>query len=356
MQLEFVITLRNLTHSDFNTKYYFPMFLKAAWQAYNSDNFTKLSSSQFQIKIIPLFEILFLSSDNDLDSAVLTLKDMFANVDDVERFLNNTFYIILNLYVKSFYKHGYGWDKIGSFVNAAEDCISYIGDIFGLDATTDIFNQDLINIFTKISNNQQNITVYNTYYGVPIESKAQIIEIGAESILIKAPRNQLAAAKHSGEIYILKNKDVDYDIYAKAVIKYINKERFLKLTHFHWMKKPFFKRKNIRVHPLKSVRIDAISDGEMVALNLYDISLGGAATTGQNPSLSNHKVITLYFPSEILSDFKMVDGALVEDSNVKEGKVYHFEFNLTKQQETFLSQYIADQERRIVQMLRQEPL
>lgn len=354
MQLEFIITFRGISHKNFITKDYFPLFLKAAWQSYKNKQTKNLSLLEFQSTVTPVFEILFLQKDDDLDAAILNLKQIFTDIDKFEHFLNDTFYIILNIYVKSFYGQDGAWSSISAFVNAIEDFISYAVELCEIDSTTDIFKQDLAASFTQMKNNHENITVYNAYYGVPVQSQAEIIDVDENGILIKAPRNQLAAAKHAGGIYILKSKYLEYDIYADAAIKYINKERFLKLTRFHWLKKPLFKRKNIRVRPLKSVRIDAVNGSEMVALNLYDISLGGVATIGKDASLAEHKVVTLYFPSEILSDFKMVEGSLVEDSKTKDGKVYHFQFNLTKQQEALLSQYISNQERRIIQMLRQE--
>ncbi|MDD5119361.1 MAG: hypothetical protein PHP90_12295, partial [Sulfuricurvum sp.] len=165
---------KTLSHTHFDTQTFRPGFIKAAWKAYTDIVTTPISQNTFQSLVGALFDWLFLEKKSDSDTVLSNIRDLFRNSEEVERFLSDTFYIVLNHYIKSFYGHLGGWSKIVSFSTAIERFITYTANRLD-DESFFLFEDAFINALETLRQKSENITVLNTYYGVPIQYSAQIL-------------------------------------------------------------------------------------------------------------------------------------------------------------------------------------
>jgi hypothetical protein len=354
MQRGFVHTFRNLSHSNLHAKVLIPTFIKATWQVYKSMDVKQLSPEKFQTLIKPLAYILFTLSKDEIEPVLINIHKKFKNPQEIKFFFNNTFYIILNIYIKSLYGTTSQLDQIRILVNAMEDFILYALDIYSHNQDADEQQLDLAALFEKLQANDIAITVLNTYYGVPIQNEGKILQTDAQSILLQVPSVQMTAATYEKKIHILKGDDLPHDLYAKVTTHYLNGEHVLKLHQFEYLKKDLYQRKEVRVHPLKKFTLDVMHDNELFKFGLYDVSLGGIAITSKSKFNFKNNSVTLYFPEEIISYDGEIKASVITVSLLDENKLYHAKIDLTTQQEFYLSKYIKSQERAIIKMLRDE--
>lgn len=350
-----IIIFKDLSHPHFNIHEFRPIFIKATWKAYRDSECNHVLSDIFQALIEPLFDSLFTEESGSMDEIVVDIYDLFNTTHETEQFLNNTFHIVLNLYVKSFYGISGGWEKIIPFTNAIEYFITYITDRNGDNRSHFLFQHTIINSLAVLQQQNKEITALNTYCGVPIQYDARIINTDRLSVLIKAHPVQETAAVLQHGIHLLQNEQLLYNVYARVTPKYIEGERFLELSQFEQIETSFLHRQSIRVHPPKPFILEVIHNSVHLKLNLFDISLGGVATTSKYTyKLGNSIEATLYFPAEIIGQTHAVKGHFVFSSSYDQGHKYHFKMNPTRQQEFYLSKYIAKREQEIIKMLREE--
>ncbi|MFZ2890078.1 hypothetical protein [Sulfuricurvum sp.] len=352
---EAVTIFRDITHPDFNLDLFHPIFMKAAWKAYRDIECEHVLADKFQSIINPLFDALFIENGGYMYDVTNEINNLFPNTQQTEQFLNNTFHIILNLYIKSFYGVSGGWEKIIPFANAIEYFITNITDQNNKDKSHFLFQHSVIASLEILRHKNKDITLYNTYCGVPIQYEAQVIESNRQGVLIKAHPIQNTAAVLQNGIHLLKNEYLPYNIYASVTPKYMKGERYLELYDFKKLETSFFQRTSVRVHPPKPFVLEVIHNAVHLKLNIFDISLGGVATTSKhNYTLGNSIEATLYFPTEIIGETHGIKGYFVFTSSYEEGKKYHFKMNPTRQQEFYLSKYIARRQQEIIKMLRDE--
>jgi len=354
MQKGFVHTLRNLSNSNLDTKILIPTFIKAAWQVHRSMDIKQLSSQRFQTLIKPLAYILFTPSKDEIEPALINMHKELGNSQEIEFFFKNTFYIILNVYIKSLYGTVSQLDQIRIVVNAMDDFIIYALDIYTHAQDVNDQQQDLLVLFKKLQTDERTISVLNTYYGVPIQNEGTILKVGTDSIILKVPSVQITAATYENKTHILKANELPHDLYAKVTTEYLDGELVLKLYQFEYLKKDLYLRKEVRVHPLKKFTLDVMHDDALFQFGLYDVSLGGIALSSKDKFDFKNNSVTLYFPEEIISYDSEIKASVITVSLLNENKLYHAKIDLTTQQEFYLSRYIKSQERAIIKMLQNE--
>lgn len=351
---EFLTIFKTLSHKQFDSNTFRSTFIKAAWKAYTDIESTPVSQSHFQSILLPLFDSLFLEKEKEVGYNLIDVRKLLINQEKIERFLSNTFYIVLNHYIKSFYGTVGGWEKIVPFTSAIESFIGYVSERFG-DESFFIFEDALINALEMLRQNRQNITVLNTYYGVPIQYPANVIHTDTQNAIIKVHPLQETAALLQNGIYLLQNGDITHDVYASVHPIELKGERFLKLSRFDQLKTSLFHRQSIRVHPHQPYKFTIIHPSQTVQMQAYDISIGGIALTSKNfYSISPFVELTLVFPSEIMGKTCEVQSQLVFKSAYEGGYKYHYKISPTLQQETELSKYISRREQEIIKKLRDE--
>jgi hypothetical protein len=352
---EAIATFRDLSHAHFNIYTFRPIFMRAAWKAYRDSECDHILSDKFQLLIEPLFDSLFTESEESIGGIMIDIIDLFKNIQQAEQFLHNTFHIVFNIYVKSFYGMSGGWHKIIPFAKAIEHFITHILDLYGEDKSALLFQYNTIESLRELQQQNKSIIVLNTYCGVPIQYEAQIIQIDAESILIKAHPLQETAAVLENKIYLLKNEQLLYDAYATVIPTYVNGERLLKLSRFNQSKTSLFQRQSIRVHPSRSFILEVIHNAVHLKFKLHDISLGGVATISKYTHIiGSNTEATLHFPEEMMGQIQGVKGNLISSSSHQEGQRYHFKIKSTRQQEFYLGKYIAKRQQEIIKKLREE--
>lgn len=344
----------SLFHPELDKNSFRVTFIKAAWKAYTDQVKEPISQSQFQSIIVEMYDWLFLDKKCDHVSILSRIRELFRNSEEVELFLSNTFYILLNHYIKSFYGHLGGWDKIIPFATAIERFITYVSNRLD-DESFFIFEDALINAIEKLRQRAETITVLNTYYGVPIQYPAEILHTDPESVIIRVHPLQETAAILQNGIYLLKNSQFMNDIYASVNPVMIDGSRVLELTRFDQLENSLFHRQSVRVQPSQPIQFTIIERGVNIRCALYDLSIGGIAVTSKHAyPLAYKEEVNLIFPSEIIGSINEVSGELVFKSSYEGGYKYHFKISPTLQQESELGKYIARREQEIIKKLRDE--
>jgi len=345
----------NLIHPKFDTQAFRTVFIKAAWKIYTESEERPISTTQFQLIMIPLFDALFFAQEKKVLEVMQEVRDLFKTSEEIEQFFSDIFYIVLSYYVKSFQGTSGEWGKITSFTHSIERFIAYAVDKSTHSESMFIFEDTLINALEGLRQQNESIMVLNTYYGVPIQYKAKIIHTDPQSVVIKAHPIQETAAILQNGIYLLKNGQIMNDVYAAVTTKMVNGERFLELSRFDQLETSLFHRQSIRVQPLKPFGIVITSNGAHLKFDLFDISLGGLAAIGKELyTIQTDSNVILNFPQEIMGHANAIRGKFIFKSSYERGYKYHFKMDLTPQQEDELGKYIAKREHEIIKMLRDE--
>lgn len=349
-----VTLFKTLSHPKLDMQALRLIFIKAAWKAYTDIESAPISQNRFQILIGTLFDWIFLEKNGKYETVLHDVQELFRSTEAVELFLSDTFYILLNHYIKSFYGSPGGWEKISTFTTAIERFITYVTNRLD-DESLLVFEDAFINILEKLRQDSETIPVLNTYYGVPIQYQAQILHTNAYSAIIRVHPFQETAAILQNGIYLLNNAHFRYDVYAAVKPIVLNGERVLELSRFDQLETALFHRQNIRVQPTKVHGITVQQLNQNFHCHLYDISIGGIAVTSKHPyPLSLTKDITLIFPSDIIGSASEIKGNLVLKSSYEGGYKYHFKIEPTLQQEGELGKYITRREQEIIKKLREE--
>lgn len=344
----------SLFHPGLDKSSFRVTFVKAAWKAYSDQVIEPIPQNQFQKLITELYDWLFLDQKSDHASILSRIRELFRNSEAVELFLSDTFYIVLNHYIKSFYGHLGGWDKIIPFSTAIERFITYVSDRLD-DESFFIFEDALINAIEKLRQRSETITVLNTYYGVPIQYPAEILHTDPESVILRVHPLQETAAILQNGIYLLKSSQFMNDVYAAVNPVMVDGSRALELTRFDQLENSLFHRQSVRVQPSQPIQFSILDKGLNVRCNLYDLSVGGIALISKHPyTLAYKEEVTLIFPTEIIGAVNEVSGELVFKSSYEGGYKYHFKIMPTIQQESELGKYIARREQEIIKKLREE--
>lgn len=350
----FLEVFKSLSHPNFDLKSFRLIFIKAAWKAYTDIDQNPISQSRFQNIFIPLFDALFVNTNQEIKNILNDIREQVVEQSKIERFFSDTFYIVLNHYIKSFYGTVGGWEKISPFASAIERFIAYTAQRLE-DESLFIFEDALINALEMLRQNSYSITVLNTYYGVPIQYPAQILHTDKQSVIIRPHPLQETAALLQNGIYLLKNDQFMYDVYASVNPITLQGERLLELSRFDQLQTSLFHRQNIRVHPHQPYKFTIIHPSLTLETHTYDISIGGIAVTSKNfYPISPFVDVVLQFPLEIMEQNSEVQGQLVFKSAYEGGYKYHFKITPTVQQEAELSKYISRREQEIIKKLREE--
>jgi hypothetical protein len=350
----FLSVFNAIAHTGFDSEAFRSIFIKAAWKSYTDNEVQPISQSRFQTIIVPLYNALFLDDHKEINKAVGEIRELLVEQEKIEKFLSDTFYIVLNYYIKSFYGLNGGWKKIAPFASAIERFIAYVTQRVENESFF-LFEDALINSLEMLRQNSQSIMVLNTYYGVPIEYPAKIPHTDTNSVVLNVHPLQETAALLQNGIYILQNDHFENDIYASVNPVTIDGKRFLELSRFDELETSLFHRQSIRVHPHQPYQFTIIHPSLTLKTQAYDISIVGIAVTSkQFYSLSPFVDVVLIFPSEIMGQKSEIKGQLVFKSAYEGGYKYHFKITPTVPQEADLSKYIARREQEIIKKLREE--
>ncbi|MDD5717431.1 MAG: PilZ domain-containing protein [Sulfuricurvum sp.] len=353
-KLSLGISNSSISHRNFDINAFRPIFIKAAWKAYTEIESKPVTQSRFLKLIGSLFDTFFSDNTKELEKNVHDIRKLLVDQIKIERFLSDTFYIVMNYYIKSFYGSVGGWEKIVAFSTAIERFIAYSASHLGNESFF-IFEDALINTLENLRQRSEAIMVLNTYYGVPVQYPAHIIHTDSKSVVIKVhPLQEKAAILQSG-IYILKNGQLINDVYASVSPTYINGERYLELSRFDQLKTSLYHRQSIRVHPHEPYTLIVTHPSLTIRSLTYDISIGGIALTSLQPiELPIPSNVKLLFPAEIMGSTRDVHGRLVYQSTYEGGYKYHFKITPSLHQEKNLEKYIARREQEIIKQLREE--
>lgn len=345
---------KTLEHPQFDMQSFRVFFIKAAWKAYTDVETSPISQNQFQTMLGALYDWLFLNKKANSSTILSEIRDLFHNSEALERFLSDTFYIVLNHYTKSFYGTIGGWTKIVPFATAIERFIAYATNRLD-DESFFIFEDALINALEALRQRSEKITVLNTYYGVPIQYPAQVLHTDTQSVILRVHPLQETAALLQNGIYLLKNNHFIHDVYASVNPVLIQGERVLELKRFDELETSLFHRQSIRVQPLTALGFTIQHPSLTIRCNLYDISIGGIAVTSKHIyALSPSSEVILLFPSDIIGNSPEVKAQLVYKSSYEGGYKYHFKIEPNLQQEGELTKYIKRREQELIKKLREE--
>ncbi len=351
---ESIEVFKTVFHPHLDSATFRITFIKAAWKAYTDQESSPISQNRFHLLIGKLYDSLFLNIKSDSDKLLSDIRDLFRHSEALEHFLTDTFYIVLNYYIKSFYGSLGGWDKIIPFATAIERFIIYASNRLDEESFF-IFEDALINALERHRLRSESIVVLNTYYGVPIQYPAEILHTDTKSVIISVHPLQESAAILQNGIYLLKNDQFVNDVYAAVNPRIMDGKRVLELTRFDQLQTSLFHRQSIRVQPAKPLMFTIKNLSLSFNCQMYDLSIGGIAVTSKTPySLTNTHEVYLEFPSEIIGNFSEVIGHLVYKSSYEGGYKYHFKIEPTIQQEAELGKYIKRREQEIIKKLRDE--
>jgi len=258
---------------------------------------------------------------------------------------------------------------INSFVHLLESDmapkLSHATSICDMGFSDDILlshNNKVIDIFSNMKNNQQSVVFLNFYKGVPISSKASVIDIDGENVTFKIDRLQEMAMKLEGEAFIVKNEYFSKHLKADILDSNFQTNTVILTNFIYLFNRPAVQREYTRVYPdiTTNVYLHHV-DNLQTSGRLQDLSMSGLGVV----SNENHGV---NIGSKILIAFELNSSSVSPSSDQKievQGEV----INIIEQNDSFcycvrifpdyamgtkISHYITLREKEILEDLKRE--
>jgi hypothetical protein len=358
-RLEFLDTITKISAQSFDVKTYKIKFYKLFRQECKTHFKPSAPAQTIHNLALQFHGVLFLGADRDFHKLIHIVNKLLRPDKTIEMFLSNIFYIVLTQYIKSFYNKNAGWEPISTFNEAVFELIEYANRVSTLgyikkenaQSKTKIFDDQVINDLEHLRRADEQVTVLNTYHGIPIQNRADIFDTDHDSVILKTHTLQMKAAiRDNKSIYILGLEQLPYDISARIQVITVNNIHYLKLTNFDKLSSVIHQRNTIRVQPKKGevVTVKTLTAKE-VKTDVYDISIGGIATVlDQDLELEPNEKVTIHMPEELFGETLDVEGSFVFMSKFQEGWKYHFKMNLQLFQENRIGKYITQREQEII--------
>ncbi|MGD9970323.1 MAG: PilZ domain-containing protein [Sulfuricurvum sp.] len=346
--------LKSLFHPRFTIQNFEGYFVKAGIKVFLDLGKRNATAEEMQEALTQLFHAMFSGQNQEIADALDGMHRYFDSPNAIGVFLSDTFYLVLNQYVRSYYGSIDGWGKVTEFASAIHAFVKQASSQI-YDEALYIFEDTIINIMEEMRQNQRTVTVLNTYLGIPIQYPARIIHTDTHGVVIKAHAMQEWVALFQKGIYILKNGYVANDVFAHVKPVKLKGERYLRLTRFDKLETSLFHRQNVRVQPDLSYTVTITYQSNNSQAKMYDLSLGGIALiTATYFPIPLEAEVALAFPQALIGEKKYVRAKLVYKSAYENGHKLHFKMELTPQQEGELSRYIRQREQEIIKDLREK--
>jgi hypothetical protein len=359
-ETDILTSLSQVSHEQFNIKEYKSTFIKTFLHVCQSQCKSSLDRKDAAGLALILYNTLFINRPTTVDPVLTEITKTLKAPSTVSGFLSAVFFIFIHHYSKTFFGKTKGWKKFIRTTRALDALINFSAKIDHDFASgpPNLPPDDLaISALEEVRRNNGYILVLNTYRSVPIQYKAKVVHTGAESVLIKTHALQEIAASFQGGIYILKNDQFDFDLYASVKRRVVKGHDLLELSRFDQLTTSFHKRQTVRVHPMETFMLTLQHNNQSYVVTLFDISIGGLAVISNRELplvLSDPVVIRL--PASLLeaeTDMEL-ESSLIHHSVFERGHKYHFQLTLDSTEENSISRLIVKRQNLIIKNLKEQ--
>lgn len=361
-EADILAILAKVSHEQFNIKEFKPTFIKAFLHVSKSQCSSSLGRKDATSLALILFTTLFITRPTMLEPVLKKLAGTLRSNTSIDGFLSTLFFIFIHHYSKSFFSKPKSWKKFIQVTEAIDALIELsVNEYRPLTIRPATLPPDdlAITALEKIRRNKGTIMVLNTYRSVPIQYKAHVVHTSADSVLIKTHSLQEIAASFQGGIYILKDGELDVDLYASVRRRVVQGHDLLELSRFDQLSDSFHKRQTVRVHPIQSFTLVLRHHGSSHILTLFDISIGGlAALANRELPLNSGDKVSIRLPADLLEaeEPMEISADFLHRSLFEGGFKYHFQFTLDSAEENIISRMIVKRQNIIIRDLKEQVL
>ncbi|GAX87216.1 conserved hypothetical protein [Lebetimonas natsushimae] len=309
-------------------------------------NINKDIISQKEIKQI--YNFLFISPfllENKQIPEILKIEEKLYDYNvSLFSILERIFFFMTNAFIKYLLINQIHYSELKDFTIICNFYIEYL-------KKRKLNEIQLPNEIYEIYKNNEKITIYNVYKGIPISHNTHILIIKNNEIILNSTINFIFASKFNSEIYFNQENKNYYFI---AEVKDFNlHKKTITLTNIKKIQRNLPKRKHIRVQPKEEIDVTIISETNNIRAKLYDISFQGMALMLNNNyfeiSEKVETIFTLKIDKKYLFD---IIGEIRSITKINQNLYkYHIYFKANPKDEKILEKYIVKREKEIINEL-----
>ena len=357
-ELKFLHVLSHLSHTKFDIVYFKSDFRKIFYKIYQTYGDDLLKKEDIIGLSDQFFNTLFLAKDKNIRVVLDIINKHLQQNCSIDVFLSNLFYIVMNHYIKSFYKSEVGFKNIANTSAAIHMFIEYSKCIdFSSNLTSELCNvcdsSDIISHFEAMRNSGERIVMLNNYRGIPIQNLAKIIHTYEDKILVQTHDLQNSAANFEGSSYLLAKKQFGVNFSVTVKRRSIKGHDLLELRRFDKLDESFSPRQAIRIQLEDFPTVKITHNNINYNAKLYDLSYGGiAAVAARKIDAPQYTTLKVSLPDEYKISTS-VSASLIHVSEFESGFKYHFQIKFNQRDENRIMDIISQKQKDIVKELRE---
>lgn len=319
------------------------------------------NNSYFQIEkeVNNLYQSIFIEGQFKKTTLIPELTASQLGKSAFRKALANSCLVLLNHFIKLLYDKEQNLHYI-KLLTDTMDGLFYFLDKPG--EINDLITDPQTEIIAKIEimrQNRENLILFNTFKGVPIQNDAKIIHTTPASIVLKTEPIQEIAALHQKSVFIIQNRSFPYAIHANIEQTVIKNNNLLVLSNLTFLKHTIQQRQSLRVTPMSTILATLHFDTKVIKTKLFDISIGGLSLIYDHAlPLQEAKVlkITLSLPLPQRLDPIEISVKLIYSAKFETYYKFQFISILDKQEEKIISQYISTRQLQIIKELKEKAI
>lgn len=328
----------------------------------NSDKSDKISKEVIRFIYRDIFDEhpILLDAKNDM------FNEICAKSDEVVYLLSKSMFYFLKNYIKSTKSKDFNYleklitcatNYIDMLDNKCDRCATKIGVVNFKNTNNFVFGNNILDIFQNVKNLGEEVTFFNLYEGIPISTKAKVVDVQEHEVSFDIEKIQELAMRADGTAYIL--KDSNFEKHLKADIFYhdFSNDTIVLGDFTYLLNMPAIKREFIRVPTNIPAEIHLLGDKDLsINGKLFDLSLNGLGVIAE---VKNE----LLLDAEINVDFSLFsyEGEKIDSLEIS-GKVldvvaygnsyrYCIHIDPDAQAKEKIIQYVKHREQEIIERL-----
>jgi len=212
-------------------------------------------------------------------------NEIYENSEELGFLLSKSMFYFLKNYIKSVKSKDFNYfeklitcttNYLAMLDNKCNSCTLKIGAVKFKNEDNLVFGNNILDIFQNIKNLGEDVTFFNLYEGVPISTKAKVVEIDEHEVSFTIEKIQEFAMRADGTAYILKNNNFQKNLKADVFYHDFSNNTIVLGNFTYLLNMPVIKREFIRVPPNILAEVHLLGDKDLVINGkLFDLSVNG---------------------------------------------------------------------------------